>query len=176
MSRESGRAAKAAGDAWEAFVEAQHEMAKYLKVLVHVAHNQPGTKFIHGRLTHAEKSGTDFTGLLADGRTLAAECKSTVGRLMRSEVKKLQVEQLDAVASVGGAAYLLVEFRIGDQGYVRFAIPWKAVPWMKLRSADSIGTEDMRPEWRFVAGECYLKPGVKVPAGVGGKRRVFPRE
>ena len=176
MSRASGRAAKAAGDAWEAFVEAQHEAAKYLGVIVYVQHNEPGTKFVGGRLLHTKKSGTDFFGIMADGRAFATECKSTIGRLMRSDVQPKQVEQLDAVVKVGGEAWLLVEFRIGVEGYIRCAIPWKVAPWTKLRSADSISPDEMDPEWYIRPGVCYLKRGVAVPVGVGGRKRIFARE
>ena len=177
-----GRAAKAAGAGFELWLDAQHDAAKALGVLVHIAHNQPGVKLVGGRLIYTERSGCDYTGLLtpetlfSHGRALAAEAKSTTKRLSRKVIKKKQVEQLDAVAKAGGVAMLLVEFRTGARRD-RFAVPWLEVPWRVLRTAASIGLEDMRPEWAIQPGECYLKRGVQVPAGTpGGRRRVFQRD
>ena len=167
----SGRLAKFAGDFWEAFVEGQHAGAMAMGVLVHVQHNEPKAKYVGGRLMYVAKSGTDYTGLLFDGRALAVEAKTTKGRLSKKAVKKKQAEQLDAVVRVGGEAFLLVEFR--DYMH-KFAIPWLLVPWKKLRSAESIGSGDMKEEWRISPGECYLKRGVPMPA-VGDRKRVFPR-
>lgn len=174
-----GRVAKAAGDSFEAWVDAQHEGAQYLGVLVHVSHNQPSVRHVGGRVVYDKKSGTDYSGALADGRALAAEAKTTVYRLARSAVKPNQVEQLDAVARAGGAAFLLVEFRNGNSvtgGALRCAVPWLEVAWRRVRTAESIGPLDVRPEHVVRSGECYLKRGAQVPAGVGGRKRVFPRE
>lgn len=179
-SSAQGRAAKAAGAAFEAWVDGQHEGAKILGVLVHVSHNQPGVRHVGGRIIYTERSGTDYSGVLSDGRSLAVEAKSTAGRLMRSAIKKKQAEQLDLVAKAGGSAWLLVEFRDNEavvgRVMVRYAAPWQLIRWKKLRSAESIGPDDMRPEWRILPGECYLKRGVQVPVGVGGRKHVFPRE
>ena len=173
-SSAQGRTAKAAGAAFEAWVDGQHEGAKILGVLAHVSHNQPGVRHVGGRIIYAERSGTDYSGVFSDGgRALAVEAKSTVGRLMRSSIKKKQAEQLDVVVKVGGSAWLLVEFRGERVG--RFAIPWLSVPWRRLRSAESIGIEDMKVEWWVQPGECYLKRGVPMPVVGDGRKRVFPR-
>lgn len=171
--RTSGRAAKSAGAAAEAFWEAQHEMALYLGVLVHVQHNEPATKMVHGRLIYSKKSAADFTATLSDGRTFAAESKSVIKRLARSAIQPLQAKQLDAVSKAGGLAFLLVEFHPSGTIPSRFAIPWLEVPWRRLRSAESIGVEDVL-KYAVRPNECYLRRGVPVAAGVVGRR--FPRE
>jgi hypothetical protein len=179
MTREKnvarGRRAKAAGDSAEAFWEAQHQMAVILKILVHWMHNQPGVKHVHGKIIYAEKSASDYTGTRADGRSHCAESKSVLdGRLLRSAVKPRQAAQLDAVARAGGRAYLLVEFRSRDALPIRAAIPWLDVPWRTLRSAESIGVEDVA-EYAVRPNECYLRPGVVAPVVISPQRR-YPRE
>ena len=171
-----GRAAKAAGDAFEAFCEGQHRGAQVLGVLVHWAHNEPKSKVVGGRLIFAKKSGTDFSGVLAEGaRALAAEAKSTKGKtLPRKRIEKLQAEQLDAVSKVGGVAYLLVEFRL-PHGFCRFAIPWLEVPWWTKRTAESLSLEDIPTKYKILPGECYLARGKAMPV-VSGRRRVFARD
>ena len=170
-----GRAAKTAGDSFEAWVDAQHEMAKILGVLVHVAHNEPKARYVGGRLIYTARSGTDYSGVLADGKAYAAEAKSTKSRLMRSAINKKQVEQLDAVARAGGAAYLLVEFRHGTR-MRRYAAPWDRIEWKKLRTAESIGPEDLLAVWSIPPNECYLKRGVQAPVVSSGRKRVFHHE
>lgn len=178
-----GRVAKAAGDSFEAWIDVQHEGAKKLGVLKYVSHNQPQAKYLNGRLTYVAKSDCDYTGTMSDGKSFCAEGKSTKEakktkklRLMRSAVKKKQAEQLDMVSDVSGVAYLLVEFRDGEGRKWRYAIPWAEVPWKTLKTAQSIGLEDLNPRWRVAPGECYLKRGVPMPPSTGGRKRVFARE
>lgn len=153
--RLAGRLAKAAGDSFEAWVDNQHQVAQQLGILVHIQHNQPQVRHVGGRLIYTARSGTDWTGLLADGRSLAVEAKSTRGRLARSTIKPKQAEQLDAVMKVGGLSYLMVEFRKGLHQN-RFAIPWRHVPWIRKRSAESIGIENVSEIWE-VESDCYLR-------------------
>lgn len=179
--RSSGLAAKAAGDAFESFVERQLNAAVHFGVLAYWQHNQPGVRVVGGRVVHTERSGPDFTGMTANSRVFVAEAKSTSSRLMKAAIKKKQQEQLDAVAKAGGLAYLLVEFRLGIEyaqagQTVRFALPWQSVPWKRLRSAESIGPEDCRSEQAMTKDECFLARGRVIPLGIGGKKRVLHRE
>lgn len=181
---DAGRIAKAAGDAFENFIDEHHSKARSLRLLAHVEHNQAKAKVLPGGgLTYVGKGPSDYTGMLADGgRVYAAEAKSVAGvRLMRSAIKKKQAEHLDAVARAGGLALLLVEFRREDVEWMklpvtRYAVPWASVPWKKVKTAESVSEVDILPF--LIEGDCFLswhcKPGppgsVKPAPG-----RVYPR-
>ena len=144
------------------------------------------TSTVSGRLIYAGKGIADRTGLLANGRTLAIEEKTTrSGRLAKKSVKKKQAEYLDAIARMGHVAILLVEFRLEGRP-VRFAVPWEEAPWATIKSAWSLGWEDLEkwaiaPDANGADGEsCFLERfcGVRLPRDrrVAAKRRVFARE
>lgn len=168
-----GRANKSAGDAFEIWLEYQHKEAVRNGLLAHVAKSEPKTKIVNGRLIYTARGVADYHGTLAasvrstdrftgralhatvNGVSFAAEAKSTSDdRLARAEVKPKQAEHLDAVSRAGGLALLLVEFR-GGSVPVRCAVPWAEVPWRKLRTADSVGADDIA-RWTIAPGENYL--------------------
>lgn len=161
---ESGRQAKFSGDAWESWVETQHEKAKHLGILAHVTHTQAIAKVIHGRLTYTKKGDADYVGCLESGlvggnslglaRYLAVEAKSTKdARFPRNEISSKQQEHLGCVDRAGGLALLLVEFR--EPSCRRFAVIWHSIPWQVKRTAESISADDLKG-WEVVP-ECYLK-------------------
>ena len=156
-----GRRNKAAGDSCEAWVEAQHDMAKRLGALAHVVHNEPHAKYIRGRLIYTSAGVADYTGILNNGTYVAIECKSTSkDALPRAAIKPMQARHLDAVAKAGGVALLLVEFR--GRALSKFAIPWDKVPWTTKRTAESLSFDaELLYPWTIYPDECYL-------SGLGG--------
>ena len=89
-------------------------------------------------------AGVDFVACLAAGDYLAIECKQTKERrFMRSQISDVQVEHLDAVPRSFLA--LLIDGR-------RFLIPWRRVPWVTLRSAESVTADDCAI-WELKPGE-----------------------
>jgi hypothetical protein len=182
----SGRKAKAAGSALEAFLDIQHQIARRLGILARIDKIDPPAVMRNGRVEFGERTGADYIGmlerapLLADfirdggfppstwallksvqvSRYLAVEAKSTADeRFYKSDVKPKQQQHLTEVAAGGGLALLVVEFRWPNSGQVwRFAFPWLEVPWTKLKSADSIGVGQSTP-WLIVKDDasCYLE-------------------
>lgn len=175
-----GGQAQAAGSHFEAFIERHHNEGKRLGIIAHVAHNEPRSKVIGGRLIYESAGVSDYTAVLEQGaRAAAIEAKSRKGTCLgKSEVEPLQQEHLDAVAHAGGLALLLVEFRSETPPYFnRYAIPWLLVPWKIKRTAESLEQVDIDVQWRVVETEtCYLRrwhaggPRSSIPRG-----RVFPR-
>ena len=175
----TGREAKAAGDAFELFLEYQHATARRLGILAHIEHNEPHFKYVGGKWIAEAPGVADYTATLdRSGLTVAIEAKSTKkDRLARSAVSPKQQEHLDAVARAGGLALLAVEFRypvpttpfwMGAWGvldyYRRYAVPWLETPWQVLRTAESVNEEDLlRGGWRMRvmdaghSGDCYLE-------------------
>jgi penicillin-binding protein-related factor A (putative recombinase) len=174
----SGRAAKAAGDAWEALIEEHHDRALKRGIISHAIHNQASSDVIGGRLQYVAKGGADYSLILNNGHatSVIAELKSCEGHyLPRSEIQAKQAQHLDASASAGGLAFLLVEFRI-EGGPFRFCVPWKQAPWKVKKSAESVDVSDLG-EW-LIEGDCYLSKffvGTGIPS-VTAPRRFFPRE
>lgn len=157
---EGGRRAKAAGSAWETWIETQHEKARHFGILAHVEHAEPHTRVINGRVEYTEKGVADYFGTLEGGRSLATETKSTkASRFPRNEVSSKQQDHLERVARAGGLALLAIEFRVvetfGTWQRLRFAVPWLEVPWQIKRTAESVSAEDLKG-WE-VHSECYLK-------------------
>lgn len=159
MRKNSGREGKAAGDAFELWVSNQHLRALGIGILAHVEHSEPHARVVGGRVQWVSSGVADFFGTLGGGKSFAAECKSTdKQRLSKAAVEPKQAAHLDAVGRAGGLALLLVEFRRNENGLPvrhRFAVPWLEIKWKVLRSAESVGIEELAG-WE-VANECYLK-------------------
>ncbi len=175
-----GRANKALGDDFESWITVQHESAGRLGILAHVAKNEPKAQIVGGVLVYTGRGVADFTGTLEGGRSLAVEAKSTRSdRLAKKEVKPKQQEHLECVARAGGLALLLVEFRKDAEPYrARYAVPWLEVPWIVLRTAESVREADI-DRWKIA--ECYLQKfhagGARSSVQVGAARgRVYRRE
>ncbi len=138
--RASGAASKRAGEAWERHVSDQWleplRKAGVLRCWHKLEPRKVGDRFV-------ADAGADFVACLASGEYVAIECKQTTGRrFARSAISGVQEAHLDAVPRSFLA--LLIEGR-------RFLIPWRKVPWVTLRSAESV-----------TAAECEiweLKPG-----------------
>ncbi len=178
-----GRAAKAAGDQFESWLEDQHTIAMYLGIVAHVEKNEPHSKIIHGRVMYTSPGIADWTGTLEGGRSLAVEQKSTKdNRLALSAVEPKQQKHLEAVARAGGLALLVVEFRNPPLVARQFAIPWLDVPWTVARTAKSVCAGDLA-KWAVLSlgeGKCYLSPyhpgGPRSSTVGGGRMRRFARE
>ena len=142
--RAAGAASKRAGEAWEKYVASSWlEPLRKLGVLRCWHKLEPrkvGDRFV-------ADAGADFVACMHSGEYVAIECKQTTGRrFARSSISAVQVEHLDAVPRSFLA--LLIEGR-------RFLIPWRKVPWVTLRSAESVTAEDCT-SWELQPGEWLL--------------------
>ena len=89
-------------------------------------------------------AGADFVACGASGEYVAIECKQTTKqRFPRLSISAVQEAHLDAVPRSFLA--LLIDGR-------RFLIPWRKVPWVTLRSAESVTAEDCAI-WELKPGE-----------------------
>lgn len=133
------------GAQWERFVAEQWlKRLKAVGVLT-AFHKLEPTK-IGDRFT--KDAGADFVCCTSSGRYLAIECKATdQDRFKRSEVSQVQTEHLDAVPLSFLA--LLIDGR-------RFLIPWRKVPWVTMRTKESVNASDCAV-WE-------LKPGDQLQA------------
>lgn len=151
------RIQQAAGAHFEAWVEAQHAVARNRGLLIHAEHTQAVSRVVQGRVIYSAPGVADYVLCLAGGRYAAVEAKACDGtRLYRSRIGPLQSRHLDAVARGGATAILLVEFSGAERMPERFAVPWLTVPWAQARSADSVLACNLAP-WRIVPGSCYLE-------------------
>ena len=74
-------------------------------------------------------AGADFVCCTSSGSYIAIECKATdQDRFKRSEVSQVQAAHLDAVP------LSFLALRIGDE---MFFVPWRAIPWETLRTAEA---------------------------------------
>lgn len=180
-----GRSAKAAGDAFEVWIETQHEIAERLGILAHIEHNEPHSRIVGGRLIYASAGVSDYTGTLEGGLSYACEAKSTSAeRFPRSKIEPKQQRHLEAVARAGGLALLLVEFRYPStvSPPERFAVPWLKIRWQVRRTAESVGPNDL-DAWPITVkpgdGDCYLSkfhPGGPRSSAGSLRQRRFARE
>ena len=147
----AGAAAHAHGDAFEAWLQAQHQEAVALGIASRITHTGPVVIFTRqGEPKVVGPGGADYQGTLAGGRSLVIEAKSRAGRLSRSELPSHQVLDLEACGSVGGCALLVFEYQ---PTRTRFAMPWAFVPWS---TRGGVGPEECE-RWEIAAGErCYL--------------------
>lgn len=177
-----GRQNKILGDDLEEWLNHQHALAGRLGVLAHVEKTQAKSKVVDGRLIYEKPGVADYIGCLEGARYLAVEAKSTDDeRLPRSRVEPKQQEHLTAVALAGGLSVLVVEFRGVENR--RYALPWREVPWVVLRTAESVREADI-VKWRIDPGACYLlrwhsggpRSGSHFVGEPNARPRVFPRE
>jgi hypothetical protein len=167
MSLDSARRqralAHAAGAQFEGWLEVHHREAVALGLLSWWRHISPRVKWVglgaRARAVVVGEACADYVGQTCSGRSLVIEAKSTGDvRFRRGAIEPQQLAHLDACAAHDGLAILAIEFRAQDGDALRivgrFAVPWRLVPWRKLRSAESISAADLAG---FEAtGRCYL--------------------
>jgi len=129
--RAAGAASKRAGEQWEQYVSSQWlEPLRKVGVLTCWHKLEPrkvGDRFV-------ADAGADFVACGASGEYFAIECKQTTKRrFARSAISAVQEAHLDAVPRSFLA--LLIDGR-------RFLIPWRKVPWVRLRTAESVAAVD----------------------------------
>lgn len=105
------------------------------------------------------RAAADWVALTSSGVYVALEAKSSAGtRLARREIAPQQEQHLDAAAGIG-LSLLLVELRGAARAV--YAVPWPA-PWVRLRSADSLGEPELRPylvtHWQQFAKRLQKAP------------------
>lgn len=158
--------ADAAGDAFEAMIEAQHgraaaEDADPAVRLAYALKIGPPVRFrAPGDATPVGYGGADWIGQTIDGVPLVAETKSSLGNLARTAVKPHQADHLAACARGMGLALLVWEWRGGGAGpHPVFAVPWEEVPWVRRGAGSSIAPDDVK-NWRLGADELYFAPAL----------------
>ena len=129
--RTAGAASKRAGEAWEQHVSSQWleplRKAGVLRCWHKLEPRKVGDRFV-------ADAGADFVACGASGEYVAIECKQTAARrFARSSISGVQEAHLNAVPRSFLA--LLLDGR-------RFLIPWRKVPWIKLRTAESVTAEE----------------------------------
>jgi len=129
--RASGAASKRAGEAWERHVSSQWLEPLRISGAIRCWHKleprKVGDKFV-------ADAGADFVVCMQSGEYVAIECKQTTGRrFARSSISAVQVEHLDAVPRSFLA--LLIDGR-------RFLIPWRKMPWVTMRTKESVTADD----------------------------------
>lgn len=127
----AGAASKKAGEQWEQHVSSQWlEPLRKAGVLTCWHKLEPrkvGDRFV-------ADAGADFVACGASGEYFAIECKQTTARrFARSAISAVQAKHLDLVPRSFLA--LLIDGR-------RFLIPWRKVPWVRLRTAESVTAAD----------------------------------
>ena len=139
--RTAGAASKRAGEAWEQHVSSQWleplRKAGVIRCWHKLEPRKVGDRFV-------ADAGADFVACGASGEYVAIECKQTAARrFARSSISGVQEAHLNAVPRSFLA--LLIEGR-------RFLIPWRKVPWVTLRSAESI-TAAVCAIWELKPGQ-----------------------
>lgn len=142
--RAAGAASKRAGEVWEQHVSSQWlEPLRKSGVLMCWHKLEPrkvGDRFV-------ADAGADFVACGASGEYVAIECKQTTKRrFARSAISAVQEAHLDAVPRSFLA--LLIDGR-------RFLIPWRKVPWVTQRSAESVSAADCAI-WELLPGTWLL--------------------
>jgi hypothetical protein len=165
---EHGRAAQAAGAAFEQWLEDQHEAA-WLAGLAELEHLHPAVvveqQLGDGRFTGRwrGRAGADYRGTLRGGLSIAVEAKSAGrGRLPLHDdgserydgVKAHQRRALERTLKLGGVALLVVRFtrqREGRPAHIHYAVPWD-----EIADAPSLGADDLT-RWE-IRSDIYLRP------------------
>lgn len=148
-SRLAGALAHSAGSTFEKLLTMAYlEPLQRSGILRHVVRIHPEAIVVKrdpgGRslCQFSAQAAADWVALTCRGMYVALEAKSSAGvRLARREIAPQQEQHLDAAASAG-LGLLLIELR--GAGRAVFAVPWPA-PWVRLRSADSLGVDELRP-------------------------------
>lgn len=156
MGREAhvaqGRLAQDAGALWEDFLTRyifapliqSGEIVRMDKLVPPV--RVVGSKGGKPLLTPEAPTGADWIAILQGGRYAALEAKTTDGeRLPLSALTPRQVEHLDQVATGGGLALLLVQYRLGPGKGSHHAVPWGSAPWKVRRTTRALYLEDLAP-------------------------------
>lgn len=151
-------AQQASGARFEAWVDAQHAVARSRGLLIHAEHTQAVSRVVGKKMIYAAPGVADYVLCLRGGRYAAVEAKACDGpRLYRSRIGPLQARHLDAVARGGALALLIVK----SEDHEYYAVPWLEVLWEQARSADSVRVASFEP-WQIVPGSCYLERFVRV--------------
>lgn len=190
---EAGRLAREHGEQWEQEVARHHRAALaagigYVrKVGAPVKVGADGLPCAWAGLAPA-----DYAGVMADGRAVAVEAKSCVGRLQRDDLAPHQRNDLARVEAMGGLALVLVELRAeGGALLGRWCVPWSELEarWRVTRRAKpgrsgSQRAEDYVESRSAGAAElaglevdpgCYLRPWAASTVATGAGVHTPPR-
>ena len=178
---EAGRLAREHGEQWEQEV-ARHHRAALAAGIGYVRKVGAPVKVSADGLPcgWSGVGGADYVGALCDGRALAVEAKSCVGRLQRDDLAPHQRNDLARVEAMGGLALVLVELRAeGGALLGRWCAPWSELEtrWKVTRRAKpgrsgSQRAEDYVESRSAGAAElaglevdpgCYLRPWAQRP-------------
>lgn len=159
--RVAGARAVDAGKAFEKKIRSEIEIAKHAGLVAWYQHAEPAFRLIwkrgrDGRPTRefmpCAAGFADYSGILCGGLAFAVEVKATKDpRFARSKISPAQQAHLDATAAAGGLALLALQLRDHDAGTVlELVMPWREVPWVVKRSAETLGADDPTiTHWRI---------------------------
>lgn len=165
-ARLGGALAHSAGSSFEKLLTfAYLEPMLRAGILKHFVRIHPEAIVVHrdarGRALcqFSARAAADWVAVTSAGVYVALEAKSSAGtRLARREIAPQQEQHLDAAAGTG-LALLLIELRGAARAV--YAVPWPA-PWVRLRSADSLGEPELRPylvtHWQQLAKRLRKAP------------------
>lgn len=160
-----GRRAQQHGDAFEKWLEGQHDAALGIQMLAWWRKTGCAMKKLPGKgWTPVGKGPVDYVLYTPGRRTLIVEAKSFEGaRFPRAKVPPHQQDHLErhARANPDEASGALLVLRAADvTGYhVRhFAVPWARVPWVAKVSAEAVYLDDPALGLWEVREPLYLSP------------------
>jgi hypothetical protein len=166
------------GVAFETFVRNRLLMLQQRQIVAWWEKQEPSW-FYDGRRKAWQRgapSGADFHGVLSTGAAFAIEAKSTgpeddkrCDLILEARVSEKQRKHLDAIAAIGGPAFLAVQFRPTNEPWTTAIIPWREVPWRRAVSRHHLEGEAAQP-WRLPQGRdlfehLILESGKVRPVG-----------
>jgi hypothetical protein len=146
-----GHLSREAGALFEKEIDSALKSARQQGIVRWFAHQQP---LVTRAGEPIAQSGADFIFILIGGGNGAIECKSTThepGKPFRIHLQDFTVEQqnhLDACADEGGLSLAALRFWDRRSGRVdSFMVPWRSMPWRKLRTQSCVEPSDVDPHW-----------------------------
>lgn len=149
--RAARRESQASGQRWEQALEAVH--ALYQRTgQAFVQHQGPPVKNLGTRLVTTGKGPTDYGGLLAGGRAVAFDAKTTRHARWKLEMLKAhQADYLGHVAHLGGVAFLAIQTSEGA-----WVVPWSALAplWSAWQRGRLLGQRTKPGTGSLSADDC----------------------
>ncbi len=161
------RESQASGKAWEQALEGWHGMYK-ARGMAFVQHRGPPTKVINRRLVTVGKGPTDYGGLLAGGRAVDFDAKTTTApRWGFVLLKPHQADHLGQVSALGGVAFVALQTSEGS-----WVVPWAALAplWSAWQRGRLLGQRTKPGTGSLTADDCdrlgarMARPGDWYPA------------
>ena len=108
------------GKRLETLIESAN-ISYYFQDLAWIEKQEVQKKYVNGRLAYTKKGAPDFMGVVAGGRAVCFDCKSTKGKnlpLKNIMKRPHQLQQLTKTHKLGGIAFYLVGFEDLDRYFI----------------------------------------------------------